>query len=540
MTFLPIVQRELRVASRKPGTWWIRLATSALAMLACGSFLFVSWFGASPQSLGGVLFNILTWYCFGLCLLAGVFVTSDCLSEEKREGTLGLLFLTDLRGHDVVFGKFLARSLNSFYSLFALLPVLSITLLMGGVVGAEFARVSMALINALFVSLAAGIIVSAYSQDYREATARAVCLLALLVVGLPMLAAMGDWVAEISWLGVLKWFSPWQPFHLGFESRYAFGAGDFWSALGCSHLLGWLMLVATSWRLPRVWQVQPSVPPKHLNFRVTLPKRLRKGESFATRARWLNINPVLWLNRRFAGSSVLIWLLVVLSCVPFLLGLLSDEPLGLFIGFTVISRPVHFLIKLLVAIEACRFFAESRRTGAIELLLSSPLSNEQIRQGQWMAMRRFFFAPMCLFLMVSLAALVFAVMRSGEDDMDVLSSGAFFGTFSVYPLVKFVTDIYAVCYVGLWLSISCKKPQHAAAWTMLWVLVIPSVAPVPDVIVDICLIAWAKGHLDGDIRWHIRRHFEPPVKVVRGSARPPSAPPSLPGGGSTTNHPAFP
>ena len=29
-------------------------------------------------------------------------MTADCLSEEKREGTLGLLFLTDLRGYDIV------------------------------------------------------------------------------------------------------------------------------------------------------------------------------------------------------------------------------------------------------------------------------------------------------------------------------------------------------------------------------------------------------------------------------------------------------
>ena len=28
--------------------------------------------------------------------------TADSLSAEKREGTLGLLFLTDLRGYDVV------------------------------------------------------------------------------------------------------------------------------------------------------------------------------------------------------------------------------------------------------------------------------------------------------------------------------------------------------------------------------------------------------------------------------------------------------
>ena len=52
-----------------------------------------------------MLFTVLNAIAFIFCLLAGVFLTADCLSEEKREGTLGLLFLTSLKGYDVVLGK---------------------------------------------------------------------------------------------------------------------------------------------------------------------------------------------------------------------------------------------------------------------------------------------------------------------------------------------------------------------------------------------------------------------------------------------------
>ena len=68
---------------------------------------------------------------FGFALLSGLFLTSDCISEEKREGTLGLLFLTDLTGYDVVFGKLAATSLHVFYAMVAIFPVLAIPLLMG-------------------------------------------------------------------------------------------------------------------------------------------------------------------------------------------------------------------------------------------------------------------------------------------------------------------------------------------------------------------------------------------------------------------------
>ncbi|HQU46125.1 MAG TPA: hypothetical protein PK867_25150, partial [Pirellulales bacterium] len=42
-------------------------------------------------------------------------LTADCISSERREGTLGLLFLTDLRGHDVVLGKLVVAGLGAFY-----------------------------------------------------------------------------------------------------------------------------------------------------------------------------------------------------------------------------------------------------------------------------------------------------------------------------------------------------------------------------------------------------------------------------------------
>ena len=71
------------------------------------------------------------------CLLSGVWFTADCLSEEKREGTLGLLFLTDLKGYDVVLGKLVATSLNGLYAVLAAVPILALPLLMGGVAPGE-------------------------------------------------------------------------------------------------------------------------------------------------------------------------------------------------------------------------------------------------------------------------------------------------------------------------------------------------------------------------------------------------------------------
>src|ERR1044071_3968289 len=104
MTFLPIVERELRVAARRKSTYRIRSWTVVLAIV--GSFFSLMFFlmVRGRAAVGHSLFTYLTCYAFGLCVLAGVFLTADCLSEEKREGTIGLLFLTDPHGYDVVLG----------------------------------------------------------------------------------------------------------------------------------------------------------------------------------------------------------------------------------------------------------------------------------------------------------------------------------------------------------------------------------------------------------------------------------------------------
>src|SRR4029077_3158439 len=122
----------------------------------------------SPSELGGSIFMWLSGFAFIYCLMAGARNTADCLSEEKREGTLGLLFLTDLKGYDVVLGKLAATSLNSFYGLLAIFPVLAIPLLLGGVTPGEFWRMALPLFNTLFCSLCAVIRVSSWSGGERQ------------------------------------------------------------------------------------------------------------------------------------------------------------------------------------------------------------------------------------------------------------------------------------------------------------------------------------------------------------------------------------
>src|SRR5439155_5897114 len=205
MTVLPVVARELRIAARKRSNFWLRVAAALAGMILGSGFMALSTLrGVGAATLGGVLFGVLTWLALAAALSAGLFFTSDCLSEEKREGTLGFLFLTDLRGYDVAGGKLLATSLRGFYGLLAVLPILAVTLLMGGVTGAEFWKTSLALLNALFFSLAAGLFVSTISRDSQRALAATLFLMLFFIFAGPLADAI---IANVSGRGFQPFFS---------------------------------------------------------------------------------------------------------------------------------------------------------------------------------------------------------------------------------------------------------------------------------------------------------------------------------------------
>ena len=127
MTVFPVVGRELRVASRRPWTYWSRLVAVGVGLMICSWFLMVRG-GIGIQVTGEPVFYVASAMALGFGLLAGLLFSADSVSSEKRDGTLGLLFLTDLKGYDVTLGKLAATSLGAFYGLIAVMQHFMATL----------------------------------------------------------------------------------------------------------------------------------------------------------------------------------------------------------------------------------------------------------------------------------------------------------------------------------------------------------------------------------------------------------------------------
>jgi ABC-type transport system involved in multi-copper enzyme maturation permease subunit len=489
MNFLPIVTRELRVASRRKGTYWIRWCAAGLAIFVAAILMALAQL-TNPTASGVQIFMTLAYYTFGLCVLAGVFLTADCLSEEKREGTIGLFFLTDLKGYDVVLGKLMATSLNAFYGLLALLPILGLPLLVGGVTGAEFWRTALALVNALFFSLALGIWISARSKNAQKAMVATLIGLGFFVIALPLinqgLSAFGAGL----WANVAT-ANPLSTMLVASEVEYKSDPTRYFVTLGVTHLIAWAFVLMASISLPRSWQetaaLRSAIVKKTADM---LGRRVAESE----RPGLLQQNPIVWMMSGSVGLARTIWgLSITAASILFLTSVYGGD--ASFMLASSFAWPVTFLLKLLIAIRATMFFAETRRSGALELILSTPLTNAEILDGQALALKRLFFWPV---IVVAIAMLFPPLGQMATQGFGV---GIFVGVMSFYGALQFVANIYAICWFGMWMALTCKKPSLASAWTILFAVILPMfVLCVPSIAFDIFLIFWSKQRLQTDFR----------------------------------------
>ena len=469
MTFLPIVERELRTAARRRGTYWNR-ATAALAaiLVFAGTF----WFErqVAPKELGQHIFYVLSGLFLLSSLVAGIRYTADCLSEEKREGTLGLLFLTDLKGYDVVLGKLAATSVNAFYGLIAIFPVLAIPLLLGGVSIGEFWRIVLVLANTLFFSLAAGIFVSGTSRSARKAMSGTLVLVLLINAGLP---SLGGWLAyqhqaaSVNTAFLLP--SVGYAYALVFDAQYRAGPNEFRWSVVLTHGFAWLFLALASIAARNSWQDKPVG---------ALAARWRQrwqrwsygnaAERSAFRRRLLDLSPCFWLGGRHRLKPMLVWGFLGLAGCLWTWGALKWREGWLDVGTYVVTACIlHIALKFWVVSEACQRFGPDHRSGALELVLSTPLTVTEILRGQMLVLKRQFLWPI---LMV--VGLDFIFMLAGARH---LSSGGdnFWVWFCSAQIVTLIGDVYTLCQAGMWIGLVSKRPNRAASATVARVLVLP-------------------------------------------------------------------
>src|ERR1051325_4844158 len=165
MISIPILAREAKRAAKRQVIYRFRLGAVVLAVFTAGYLLRQITRWTSSAAIGHDIFQVLVWIGFGFCLLSGVLFSSGLLCQERRDGSLALLFLTHLTGLDVILGKLTAILLITRQVVLALFPVLALCTALGGVSIGEFWRATAVLLATLSLSLAIGLFVSALNRE---------------------------------------------------------------------------------------------------------------------------------------------------------------------------------------------------------------------------------------------------------------------------------------------------------------------------------------------------------------------------------------
>lgn len=359
MNIRPLIVRELRAEARRANTYWMR-ALAAGFVIALMMFAVTN---AGAASSGALLFQAITQALWIAVLIIVSTMTGDSISRERREGTLGLLFLTPLNAREIVLGKTLLHATRAIVILLSVLPVIGLPFLLGGITAQMLIESLVITCSALILAIGSGMVATVHNTEWMQSLVSSVLLCALASVCVTA-------VSEIF------------PFAL--------------PAIPISAFLLYRAIQHAGNRLENHWQEEEAA--KAQPFWVRL---FDESEFFHAAFRWdtrkaRDRNPIAWLQEYNWTSRLTKWGWCALLVVAQLL-ILMDE-----LGSIRFRRHVEFqmnlyrLTSLGIAFTAAASFRRERQTGALELLLVTPVSAAQLIWGRLQGVWFHFFPPFAI------------------------------------------------------------------------------------------------------------------------------------------------
>jgi ABC-type transport system involved in multi-copper enzyme maturation permease subunit len=463
MTLLPIVERELRARARSRATYWTRFGVVLAGLVITLPGFLSAYSNSTPAEIGRGAFTGIIGMAFILCC-AGCLLTADAIGSERREGTLGLLFLTRVRNIDVLLGKFASTGATCLLALVAFLPLLMIPVLAGGVTGSETYRSGLALLDTLLVALAAGLWVSA--RGYEKL--RAARVSAVLVFGIVLGPLLANWITRsmMNWRG-LDLASPLTTLMQASAANYKISVSRFWLSLSVSAVIGLGLLWAALLAMRQSSRIEVPVEGSAM-------KRLRiilwgDRPVFLPRKRKLSDerSPIHWLLSRQRGTKAAVWLGALVSSLFVLC-------LYVFLHFTstttvsMLSRSLSLAITTIqgtiFAWVASRFFVESRRNSELEVLLTTPLGARELVLAQWDYLKRLFRWPVLALLFPIFFSVINLVILNAMPNG---SWGLYYLTSLACSAVETIVGLGALCWAALWFGFRASSQVRAILWTLI-------------------------------------------------------------------------
>jgi ABC-type transport system involved in multi-copper enzyme maturation permease subunit len=463
MNILPIIVRELRAESRHRANYSLRLFGAAISTFLLGIFL---WDKPSTQS-GSSAFGILSFAVFcGIWIIVPL-LTADCLSREKREGTLGLLFLTPLKPIEIVLGKGTIHALRSLTLLIAVIPIMTIPFTLGGITKSDVLWSLMFNFSALGLALAAGLLASSMCQQWTRAVVLAAIFSAVFALAFLEIVTASSFsgFGHISLLKKCEMLL--SAFFVSSRARMFFPAPRLNQILPVSYsllltalLICMLVLLFAAGRLKSSWQDNPPSP-RQLWFRKTFcTPRFWTGLLRRRNQSRLSRNPVGWLQQ-YSWSARLGkwgWCAVIIAIVSWFLA--AD--------FEILRGACVWLksaMLISMAFSAVGSFQREKQNGALELLLVTPLREKQIIFGRLWGIWGQFLPAFGILLLTAFSVSGF------------YGYGSYFRMNMELNIPAAIRDFIIVPVVGLYLAMRLKNFMAAWILTCALTLFLPLLAP---------------------------------------------------------------
>jgi ABC-type Na+ efflux pump permease subunit len=467
----PIARREMLVLSKSPGLYRTRITTS-LALLVLGSGFGVLYHYTGLMIVGQIV-PFLTFILLMICLFAGVHLTADSISREKREGTLGLLFLTPLTPFQIVLGKLAAHGLMGFYSVLIVVPLLSLIMIAGGLQPLELLAITLSALNILFFSASVGLWSSTLHTERKKSGAAGTWTVVFFWWGIPIIVQLLNYIQAPALLGeIVGLFAVNGMFNSAFAGPRVRMLAAPWLNFLCTHLTAWTFVALATYYLRTRWQDQP--PKERFSLRQWW-KNLSLGNSEVRRRlrqRLLDQNPFYWLASR-DRLRFLSPLLFTIGFLCFIAWQFYASPglapaMGGILTMVIVIAYVH---KIMISSISAHQLGLEQEQGTLEMLLSTPLSTHAILRGQIMAARRQFRVPTMLCTVAQVTAMLMIIFGEPFGNFSVLVMTALAIVLGLYFL-----ELYAMIWAGMWGVVTVKEAKNAAGSAMFHILAIPGLA----------------------------------------------------------------
>ncbi len=472
MNVRPVIVRELRREARRPVNYWLRFFAGG-ALISIGFYGLRGRAGESGQWMFqwmNIILSVGIWQLVPL-------MTADCIGRERREKTLGLLFLTPLSARDIVLAKVFVHGLRAFSLLLVAVPMLTVPLLLGGVSGREVTLSVLAQLQLLLWALGAGLLASALTKRWHWGMATAVILGLGAMFACFALYGLASFVALAG--APTGWFLTGMMTDDGLNSKRLFLMGlvlhldvggirkEALNVLPAGDYYGWLVASIAGAVTAFLWLM---LSVSFAAFLIERTSREREQSAFFSKLyqlfcspimarnflkawlRWkLDRNPVGWLESRSWSGRLLSWswLAVIITFLGLVVVSIRGEPGALFVIANLLAWPLLGSI----AFTAAGSFKRERESGVLELLLVSPLREVTLVWGRVRGLWGQFFPAMFLLCAASLFL---------ETAVDEPVDETHWGTW-----VFWITSFLCLPVIGLYQSLQRRHVLGAFGTTLL-------------------------------------------------------------------------